>query len=483
MKLLNKLSLRLRITLITGLVICVTALCLTFTSIYNNRAALISIVPATIHDLAFSADLSADQVESDGKSVPIRDYNLSAGLPEDFHLSVPIDAPPPIPSSDIDRGSGGLAAGSPAGAGLTGAGSADSGQPGSAVVGGEGSAEEGSGPDAEIRATVKIVNAATFTDTFTIKALDARQAFNYRSYLILALITSAGMAISYFAAGRALRPVRQLDRAIAGISAQELSERLPEPGVRDEIGSLTMSFNAMLDRLEDSFQRQKRFSSNVAHELKTPLATMKMSLQMLAMDDQALPAESQDILAIMERGVNRLIDLVGDLMTLANEGLENLDEPICPARLLQTSAEELLPLYEKKHLRLEYAFPAEEIWIPGNAGLARQALSNLVENAMKYSQEDGSLRLGVAQNADGEVLISVANSCAGIPEQSLDKIFEPFYCVDPSRSRKMGGAGLGLSIVKSIADRHGWRVQAESLPDFGAVFTILVPGKAASLEE
>ena len=129
---------------------------------------------------------------------------------------------------------------------------------------------------------------------------------------------------------------------------------------------------------------------------------------------------------------------------------------------LQTSAEELLPLYEKKHLRLEYAFPAEEIWIPGNAGLTRQALSNLVENAMKYNREDGSLRLGVAQNADGEVLISVANSCAGIPEQSLDKIFEPFYCVDPSRSRKMGGAGLGLSIVKSIADRHGWRVQAES---------------------
>lgn len=295
----------------------------------------------------------------------------------------------------------------------------------------------------------------------------ARQEFNVRSLFALAFISAGGMLAAWLLAGRALRPVRLLEAAVSDITAHNMAARLPVPAAQDEIGRLTASFNAMLDRLAYSFEQQKRFSSSVAHELKTPLATMKMSLQVAKM-------EGNELGAVTERSVDRLIGVVNSLLDLTNETVEAMDDEIALAPLLCELAGELRPLYADKKLKIICDADTGLPPVLGNAPLARRLLGNLIENAMKYNMPDGTVTLCAARDGD-TIRVSVSDTGPGIPADALDRVFEPFYCVDPSRSRSFGGAGLGLSIARAIAERHGWTLTAENLPDGGAAFTVRIP--------
>ncbi len=358
--------------------------------------------------------------------------------------------------------------------------------------------------------------------------VEMKRQFNYWSYAYLLLIAGLGMAASWFLAGRALAPVRRLSEAAVRVSGSNLAERIEECPAKDEIGELTCAFNGMMDRLEESFERQKRFSSNVAHELKTPLATMKMSLQMGRLEYEGNAGKNEEnsvdgddaagIFTIAERSVDRLIGVVNDLLVLTNEGTLTMTDEIRLSELLQDVISELQPVYEHKKLHVDLEFE-RDFYICGDAGLVHRLFFNLVENAMKYNRQEGTVRIaarvagedrtptrlagedgtparvagedrieekpqgdagpqGTVERKNRGIVVSVSDTGQGMQPEELEHIFEPFYCVDVSRSKKLGGVGLGLSIVKAAAERHGFVVSAESTLGEGSVFHVLIPERA-----
>lgn len=309
-------------------------------------------------------------------------------------------------------------------------------------------------------------------DTRTEAAL---RTFNLWSVLSLLLFSGIGMALAWVLAGRALAPLRELERAVSEISAGNLSAQLPEHAASDEAGRLTAAFNRMLERLEQSFARQKRFSSSVAHELKTPLATMKMSLQVARMEGEA----DEELLAVTERSADRLIGVVGSLLELSNEMAVEPAGKILLCPLLRETVEDLTPLYEDRNVHVSYHFPDETLTVAGTPPLVRRLFSNLIENAMRYNRVGGEICISVSAALDGGYGVTVEDTGPGIPEASLPLLFEPFYCVDQSRSRRLGGAGLGLSIAQSIAQQHGWTLSAGNREGGGAVFTVDMPEAVA----
>lgn len=310
------------------------------------------------------------------------------------------------------------------------------------------------------------IAAYTITmDALPAPILDAKKTFDYSSILYLLGVCAVSMAAVYIVAGRALRPVRELNSTVVRITGQNLAERIPEAGLSDEIGGLSHSFNAMLDRLEQAFAQQKHFSANVAHELKTPLATMNAGIQVLRLDEQPSMEDINDTLDVAQRNVKRLIDVVDDLFLLADERKEEYTDKIPLDELFDSILRELEPLYAEKRLKVLCDIQMDAI--TGNRTLVQRAFFNLAENAMKYSPDGGSVTI---KAKDDE--ISITNTGEGIPKADLDRVFEPFYRVDSSRSRKTGGAGLGLSIVKAIVEKHGWAVTAQSEPKQETIMTV-----------
>lgn len=297
--------------------------------------------------------------------------------------------------------------------------------------------------------------------------IKASKTFDGWSYIYLFVISAFGTVAVYFIVGCALKPVKDLSDVALRITGNNLKERIPERAASDEIGSLISSFNSMLDRLDQSFQQQKQFSANAAHELKTPLATINAGIQVLYLDEQPGREDCLETLEIAEKNVKRLMDVVDNLFLLSNESIEQYGDIISVKDLFADILKELSPLYEEKYF--EIMCEIQMISFKGNRTLIRRAFFNLVENAMKYSSDRGKIIIS-AENGR----ISISNMGAVIPEEDLNKIFEPFYRVDQSRSRQIGGAGLGLSIVKVIAEKHGFTIKAESGADGVTKITMII---------
>lgn len=302
--------------------------------------------------------------------------------------------------------------------------------------------------------------------TFAVK--EAKREFNLWSFVYLLLIGILGMVAAYFLSGRALRPVKQLSTTIEGLGAGDLSQRIYMSGAKDEIGSLSTSFNRMLDRIEASFLQQKRFSANAAHELKTPLATMKAGMEVLQMDEPTLE-DYQENLEMMQASTQRLIAVVEDLMALTEENEADYADTVELTDLFETILSELQPVYGEKELAID--LQTGDTVVTGSRTLLYRAFFNLTENAMKYNRQGGSITIYAAQQDDSTV-IRISDTGAGIASQEQELIFEPFYRVDQSRSRNIAGSGLGLSIVKTIIEKHQGTISVESEEGEGTVFTV-----------
>ncbi|WP_170932678.1 ATP-binding protein [Desulfosporosinus sp. FKB] len=313
--------------------------------------------------------------------------------------------------------------------------------------------------------------SATAESMITKPALTAaRQQFDTTNILILAVVSVLGMVMVYIIAGRSLHPIHELSRTISAISEDNLRQRIPEDQRNDEVGMLSGSFNIMLDRLEKSFLRQKRFSANVAHELKTPLATINAGIQVLHLDKNPSVSEYEETLATTERNVKRLMAVVDDLMALYDENEKLETVPINLQGMFESILSELRPLFDDKQIKTELQCGLKTVFY-GNHILLYRACFNLVENAAKYNKGCGKILIETkADNKVGQIIITDTGN--GIPADELEQIFEPFYRVNKSRSRKEGGAGLGLSIVKTIIEKHGWEISVHSTLGHGSVFTI-----------
>lgn len=287
---------------------------------------------------------------------------------------------------------------------------------------------------------------------------------------LVAVLSGAG---AYWLAGIALRPVRQVREAARQVSASTLHTRLALEGPEDEVKELADTFDDMLGRLEHNFARQSRFVADVAHELRTPLASLRTSMEVVTADEEATLADYREMSATQERALTRLECLVSDLLILAKS-----EQPIiCSEVALTPLIEEVFCDLAHEAARRQVSLQPgneSEILVYGNGPLLIRVLSNLVANAIYYNRPGGKVIVTVEQK-DAWAVVRVVDTGIGIDADQQAYVFDRFYRVDCSRARHKGGAGLGLSIVSAIVQQHNGNVQVESTPGKGSVFTICLP--------
>jgi heavy metal sensor kinase len=274
---------------------------------------------------------------------------------------------------------------------------------------------------------------------------------------------------------RALKPVDNLSQKAAAITQHSLSERLPVVRTGDELERLSVSLNLMISRLEDAINSSKQFVADASHELRTPLAVLRGELENLAQDVQLKPHTRETLGSALEE-VDRLAEIVEGLLALSR--LDSGESQgawvrFDLAELVATTADQMSLLAEDKHIAV-VCQGSSRVLIEGDQARLKQVIVNLLDNAIKYTPNGGRIKLRIAQE-DGYAVLDVADDGIGIPPEALPHVFKRFFRVDGSRSRDQGGAGLGLSIVKSICDAHGARVEVSSTPGQGSRFRIRQP--------
>lgn len=289
--------------------------------------------------------------------------------------------------------------------------------------------------------------------------------------LTLALAVAGGL----FLASRALGPIDRITRAAARIGAEDLSRRLALPASPDEVGRLAGTFDRMLERLEEAFARQRRFTADASHELRTPLALLAGRAE-VALDRPRAPEEYREALAGVRDDAARMARLLGELLTLAraDRGQDALArEPVALADLVADTVAALEPLAAERAVALA-AGPLAPCVVAGDQTRLTQLLINLVDNALKYTPAGGRVTVGLAREGDAATL-TVADTGIGIAPEHLPHLFERFYRVDAARSRAEGGSGLGLAIADWIARAHGGRIAVTSRVGVGTTFSVSLP--------
>lgn len=297
----------------------------------------------------------------------------------------------------------------------------------------------------------------------------ARTNFLYQSILYMLLVVATGGGITYFVAGQALIPLRELSNQMKNRTIHNLSEELPVPESNDEISNLTDAFNQMSNKLDEAFAMQKRFSQSAAHELRTPLTVLKTKVDVFNKKKEHTADEYDKLLSVITTHTDRLAELVMDLLDLTNMDALDCNEQIELKALLIDITQELTHLAEKKNIVVTVEGTEKDVL--GNKSLLHRAFYNLIENAIKYNTMNGEVHIHVS-DAQGQGLVTVSDTGIGIPMEFQELIFEPFFRVDKSRSRQMGGAGLGLATVRTIIEKHNGSITVGTNEAGGSCFTI-----------
>jgi heavy metal sensor kinase len=274
---------------------------------------------------------------------------------------------------------------------------------------------------------------------------------------------------------RALRPVEEITRSAERISSRNLGERLPVPPTGDEFELLSQALNRMITRLDDAFQHNRRFLADASHELRTPLTILRSELEAVVRRPDLVPelrATAGDLLDEVER-LTRIVENLFALSRLDAGQAHTAHARFDLAKLVATTSEQMCLLAEDKGLALTCDAPAP-VPIEGDPARIKQVVVNLLDNAIKYTPAGGTVKLGVSARA-GEAVLEVADSGIGIPPEAVPRVFDRFFRVDAARSREVGGAGIGLSIVKAICTAHNGRVEVESAVDRGSCFRVRLP--------
>lgn len=284
----------------------------------------------------------------------------------------------------------------------------------------------------------------------------------FRSVLgiAIALAALATASLGWIVTRWGLSPLRQVTDMVAGISAERLADRLPATGLPAELKPLATAFNAMLARLDDSFRRLSEFSSNIAHELRTPISNLMTQTQ-VALSSARDKDEYKEVLYSSLEEYERMAQMVGDMLYLAQAD-NGLLRPGLDQVNLANETQDLFDYFEawaeERGVSLALAGSAT---VPGDRLMLRRALSNLISNAIRHTPPGQTVQISLAGHGD-TVTVAVENPGTDIPAEHLPRLFDRFYRVDPSRQRKGDGAGLGLAIVKSIIDAHGGSIKVAS---------------------
>jgi two-component system, OmpR family, sensor kinase len=313
------------------------------------------------------------------------------------------------------------------------------------------------------------------------QSLKSAQDTLHSLLLLLAVVVPGTLVLAsaggWFLANRAILPIDNITRLVRRISAEDLTQRLDLDLPDDEVGRLASTFDSMLDRLEEAFERQRRFTADASHELRTPLTIMKGEIG-VALNRPRSASEYRRVLSELEEEVDRLTRLVEDLLLLAradtNRPLLSV-EPVDLRHLLEKVLDRVGPVSSAKAQTVELQTP-ESIQVCGDASKLERLFLNLVDNAITYTQAGGRIvvRASAASSTPASVLIEVADNGPGMSADQVAHIFERFYRADLSRSSP-GGAGLGLSIARWIAELHGGQIFVQSTLGRGSVFSVSLP--------
>jgi heavy metal sensor kinase len=299
-------------------------------------------------------------------------------------------------------------------------------------------------------------------------------------FVVLPAVAVLALGGGFFLVKRALLPVDQIAASAERISSQNLSERLPVARTGDELERLSIALNHMVQRLDDAFQYSRRFMADASHELRTPLTVLRGELES-CLQEPTLAPEWRDRLGSALEEVERLAGIVEGLFAISRlDAGEAAAEwvKLDLARLTAATADQMSLLAEDKNIQVTCA-AAEPVWVEGDQARLKQVVVNLLDNAIKYTLQGGAVALTVSAG-NSKAVLEVADNGIGIPAEALPRVFDRFFRVDKARSRELGGAGLGLSIVKSICAAHHGRVEASSLPGQGSRFRVELPLAALS---
>ncbi len=305
--------------------------------------------------------------------------------------------------------------------------------------------------------------------------------FLIRFSVAFPLVLIVAMLGGLFLAWRALNPIVAMEKLAARVREDQLSDRLNYRGPRDEIGKLSASFDAMLDRLEASFKREKRFSADASHELRTPLAALKGKME-VALSRSRTAREYEASISSMKDDVERLIALSSDLLLLSKAGSTELArrfEDVDVQELVDSCVEQVIDVNPAKHIHVKRNYE-KGLATRGVRDYLIRLFLNILDNAVKFSDDEVDLTITIA-HAHAErwvgpaILIEITDRGCGIPEREIPRLFEPFYRVESDRSRARGGAGLGLAICKEIVETHGGEIRVESAPYRGTTVTVVLP--------
>ena len=280
--------------------------------------------------------------------------------------------------------------------------------------------------------------------------------FWIKSLAITLIITLTVSFLMYLIVGYALYPLRELTSQIEDIQAKNLKEPILSKSNSTEIERLTLAFNRLLLRLEETFATQRQFSANAAHELRTPLAVMSTKFEVFEKNKNPDEADYKEAINMARTQTDRLSHVIDILLEMTELQSAPKSDSISLSEISEEVICDLVAVADKKHISLIQE--DGEARLTGSDTLVYRAIYNLIENAIKYNKEGGTVSVAIAED-DSFAKVIITDTGSGIAKEDWDKIFEPFFRVDKSRSRSMGGAGLGLALVKEIAVRHGGDVK------------------------
>lgn len=307
----------------------------------------------------------------------------------------------------------------------------------------------------------------------TIVVSGAQARFRTTNWYITAAIALLGGMLAYSVSGRALRPLRRFAQQAEQVETSNLSEIRLDEETLPELRSLTHALNEMLERLSRGFDAQRQFVGNAAHELRTPLTLLQTQLELFPDEHPDILPESAAFLAALQDEVQRLSRLTHALLDMSDLQSVPRDDVILLSPMIDEVFADLTPLAERNGISLSRE--GEDVTVVGSDMLLCRMFFNLVENGVKYNHPGGTVKVDVQQR-DGQAVIHVTDTGRGIPQEFWQSIFQPFFRVDKSLSRELGGAGLGLPLVWEIARIHGGRVWVERSSEEGSVLTVTLPG-------
>ena len=312
-----------------------------------------------------------------------------------------------------------------------------------------------------------------FAKNFSIQVYNNKADYKKSSLLFSTLLSLLGGVITFFISGHALKPPCDFSKKIEEVQAQNLSDSQIEENKFSELNQLSVSYNKMLERLSEAFKLQRQFTANAAHELRTPLAVMQLQIDLYNSSKHPdNDTSAQQTISMITEQTERLSKMVRTLLDMSELQTIARDEEIAIAALVEEVLADLEPLAQEKGINL--IEKCDNVLLMGSDILIYRLVYNLVENAIKYNFSDGTVTVTATQQ-NSQLHLTVEDTGNGIPEELKERIFEPFFRLDKSRSRELGGVGLGLALVREIVRVHNGSILVKNNANSGTTFEVIFP--------